>query len=580
MRTFARGTVGRLLGVLSLLSSLAVVLAQTAPQIPAAPFDPPISDLDQPAPRSASLSRTGVKRAYVELDRSAIEQAEALRGPSARGLSSPEIEAKRAALRQTVDAAFEARQRMQAEEIRQLRGRLEELEKRLAARAEQKDRIVDKRAEELLEDESLRWEPGRAHSQASGPPGVAPSAGTSPNGGVTSGQPTYPTLPGLPRQPVAGAKVLVHLKLFRAAPDVAQTLGVSPKEVKYGEMNHYRPVADFHAKLQELAHSGEAKVLGETVLTVEAGRWPNGAGVVFGEQVPNPTSRRLVTVVPEPQERGKIRLNVRISAVPPEPEYAGTVDIDPGDSAILGPFPGAPGYIPCDYLHITADLAASSPPAAVYPVPNSPPPAGSSIPTAGTAAGASLLRSLAQKSPTDYMQMVATIRREIERLEASIADISRDHPDAAGPLRQIAEAKRQLDTIRLEFQTQRQLAELQVAGARAEVSVAKAELNLAKETNLKQPNTVPAIELRHLEAKVERAEAALVQAEALLKLYVETARTIFGDSESSPRPTRREQPMPAPSAGSFFKRDPAASFLKQAPAPPPAAPSDSPATKR
>ncbi len=381
MRTFPSGTM-RTLGVTLLLSNLAVILAQTT---------------SNPAPQSASFAGTEGSRAYAELDRSAIEQARALRGPGARGLSSAEIEAKRAALRQTVDAAFEARQRMQAEEIRQLRGRLEDLQKRLAARAEQKDRIVDKRMEELLEDESLRWKPTRAESQASGSPEFVPSAGILPSVG------TYdPISPGPPRQPVAGAAMLVDLKLFRAAPDVAQTLGVSPKEVKHGEMNHYRPVADFHAKLQEWVHSGKAKDLGETVLTVEAGRWPNGAGIVFGDQIPNSTSWRAVRVVPEPQEHGKIRLNVRISAVPPEPEHAGTVDIDPGDSAILGPFPGAPGYVPCDYLHITADLVRSSPPPVVYPVPVSPPAAAATLRAASetAAAGESLLQSLAHKTPT------------------------------------------------------------------------------------------------------------------------------------------------------------------------------------
>lgn len=551
MRTFPNGTM-RTLGVTLLLSNLTVILAQTA---------------SKPATLSAYSVGTEGSRAYAELDRSAIEQPEALRGPGARGLSSPEIEAKRAALRQTIDAAFEARQRMQADEIRQLRGRLEELEKWLAVRAKQKDRIVDKRVEELLEDESLRWEPSRAESQASGSPGFVPSAGILPSVGTYA-----PISPGPPHQPVAGAKVLVHVKLFRAAPDVAQKLGVSPKEVKYGEMNHYRPVTDFHAKLQELAHSGKAKVLGETVLTVEAGRWPNGAGVVFGDQVPNSTSWRLVRIVPEPREHGKIRLNVRISAAPSELEYGETVDIDPGDSGILGSFPGAPGYVPCDYLHITADLVRSSPPPAVhYPVPDLPPTTAATLPAAGetAAAGESLLQSLAHKPPTDYMQMVATLRREIERLEASIAEIGRDHSDAAGRLRQIAEAKRQLETIKLEFEAQRQIAELQVAVARGKVAATEREFIAAKTANSTQINTVPSIELRRLDAEIGRAKATLAQAEALLKLYVESGKTIFGDNESSARPTRREQPMPAPDA---------ADSLKQAP--PAAAPSDSPANRR
>jgi hypothetical protein len=75
---------------------------------------------------------------------------------------------ERQQIRRLVAAAFEARQAMQREEVEQFRLRLTRIEQSIAAREALRDKIIDRRVQELLNPE-LRWEP--ADVDPAKPPG-------------------------------------------------------------------------------------------------------------------------------------------------------------------------------------------------------------------------------------------------------------------------------------------------------------------------------------------------------------------------------------------------------------------------
>ena len=88
--------------------------------------------------------------------------------------SREEAEKVRARLRQSVTAAFEARQNGQRAELAELQKRLDRVEKLIESRQRQKERIIDRRVEELL-DPAVKWpSPGQpdAPTRSPGEPDV------------------------------------------------------------------------------------------------------------------------------------------------------------------------------------------------------------------------------------------------------------------------------------------------------------------------------------------------------------------------------------------------------------------------
>jgi hypothetical protein len=120
-----------------------------------------------------------VRENFRRLDQKAAEQArqyrEAHQAAATKGVSSledPSSKKLKAELEETVQAAFDARQKVQSYEVDRLRQRLAQIESRLTMRDRLQEEIVRQRVEELLHPERT-WEPG---GEASGSPTTADAA--------------------------------------------------------------------------------------------------------------------------------------------------------------------------------------------------------------------------------------------------------------------------------------------------------------------------------------------------------------------------------------------------------------------
>ena len=74
------------------------------------------------------------------------------------GLQHPQMQRKRDELRQAVERAFEARQQLQRAETAQMLQQLQRIERKIALREEVKEKIIERRVEELVKP-SLQWTP-------------------------------------------------------------------------------------------------------------------------------------------------------------------------------------------------------------------------------------------------------------------------------------------------------------------------------------------------------------------------------------------------------------------------------------
>jgi hypothetical protein len=160
------------------VEALVLALDQEAPRqrevyggLPLGPsLPPPATQQDGGAPRSHSFNDldsgalANLRDEYTRLDRKTASLAAQFRQlepdrPSAveRKIRQPRLDELKQQLRSRVEAAFEARQKLQQAELTELRGRLARIEKSIAARQRLKEQIVDDRVKELL-DPNLRWD--------------------------------------------------------------------------------------------------------------------------------------------------------------------------------------------------------------------------------------------------------------------------------------------------------------------------------------------------------------------------------------------------------------------------------------
>lgn len=108
-------------------------------------------------------------REYQRLNEAALAQAEQLRGLRATAADpaagQKAIEARKNEVRDEVAKAFDARQQQQQAQVAELVQRLQSLQATIDAREKIRDRIIDRRVEELL-DPNLKWEtPGATSGQ-------------------------------------------------------------------------------------------------------------------------------------------------------------------------------------------------------------------------------------------------------------------------------------------------------------------------------------------------------------------------------------------------------------------------------
>jgi hypothetical protein len=133
-----------------------------------------------------------------EVERHALELARQHRQLAAEHGDAKQLDSLKARLQAEVGKAFEARQQAQRIELAALAQRLQQIERTIAARERIKDRIIERRLEELL-DPALRWDVAAAGQPAAGnpavmPTGVPPTAASSTPGGA------LPPLGGTPPQ--------------------------------------------------------------------------------------------------------------------------------------------------------------------------------------------------------------------------------------------------------------------------------------------------------------------------------------------------------------------------------------------
>jgi uncharacterized protein (TIGR03067 family) len=125
----------------------------------------PLTDSRADAPTVSAMPGSAIDSArarYQEADRSLREIAASLRNRARPADDSPNeariTPADRASIRQAVARAFKARQELLRLELVEFEGRLERLKARFGDRERSREKIIDRRVEELL-DPNVRWEP-------------------------------------------------------------------------------------------------------------------------------------------------------------------------------------------------------------------------------------------------------------------------------------------------------------------------------------------------------------------------------------------------------------------------------------
>lgn len=117
---------------------------------------------------------TAAKNAYRLAEQKTLEIATAIRD------SGTNDKSKHAELRDQVAALFDARQRIQEQQLKPLKAKLEQIEKTLTARKQNRTRIIDRRVEELI-DPNLDWDTiaGNTSSRSNANTALGSSAVTS-----------------------------------------------------------------------------------------------------------------------------------------------------------------------------------------------------------------------------------------------------------------------------------------------------------------------------------------------------------------------------------------------------------------
>jgi hypothetical protein len=136
--------------------------------------------VDEPKPENIR----NLRRAYDECEKRARQAAVkiwALNPPGIKlTVDSPEMRLRKSELRQQVAEAFEARQQLQRAELDWHRQRLARIEQQIAEREPIKDRVIDRRVDDLLNPD-LQWDPSKSQTSPAfaGPPApdTTPAAG-------------------------------------------------------------------------------------------------------------------------------------------------------------------------------------------------------------------------------------------------------------------------------------------------------------------------------------------------------------------------------------------------------------------
>lgn len=157
-----------------------------------------------PVEEATSAQVGAIRNMYHERDRQAQRLAEQYRRDAATAADEARDE-MRGRLREAVREAFAARQELQRGELDALRERLSRIERQLQMREQLRDKIVERRVDELLNPD-LRWDeraraPSTAVTSAAGaeppaPARVPPAAVPAPNA-VWNAVPPVPALPGV-----------------------------------------------------------------------------------------------------------------------------------------------------------------------------------------------------------------------------------------------------------------------------------------------------------------------------------------------------------------------------------------------
>lgn len=174
--------------------------------------------------------------------------ASQLRQLGADADKSQQRDAMQLELRKEVEAAFDARQRQQVDELARLRQRLSEVEQTIASRQRLKEEIIGHRIAELI-DPSRQWEPEPAASYSttatvSVPVGMPPQASNVPDGGTVQ--------PGAAPRPTWAAPPAASLDPF-ATPNRLPTPGLGGVSILRNADEFSRELGDAETRLQHLS---------------------------------------------------------------------------------------------------------------------------------------------------------------------------------------------------------------------------------------------------------------------------------------------------------------------------------------
>lgn len=133
------------------------------------PAGPALSDKSKPRGDTASQLLTE----YEAAERVAADSAKAYRMAKQSGdLPEEHLDKMKANVTSAVERAFELRQRLQSAEVEHLRERLNQIEARVRQREALKDRIIERRVEDLVTDADLSWS-SPTHAAPNARPDVA-----------------------------------------------------------------------------------------------------------------------------------------------------------------------------------------------------------------------------------------------------------------------------------------------------------------------------------------------------------------------------------------------------------------------